>query len=59
MYISLVGGKKTNIYIYIYKHTPLPSFGIPSHSGHSTALGRVPCAMQYVLMSYLFYTQYQ
>ena len=35
------------------------SFGIPSHSGHHSALGQVPCAIQSVLISYLFYTQCQ
>ena len=25
------------------------------HSGHHRALSRVPCALQYVLISYLFY----
>ena len=33
--------------------------GFPSHLGHHRALSRVPCALQYVLISYLFYTQYQ
>ena len=34
-------------------------FGSPSHLGHHRALRRVSCAIQYVLMSYLFYIQYQ
>ena len=38
-------------YIYIY---PLP-FGFPSHLGHHSALSRVPCAAQQVIISYLFY----
>ena len=41
------------LYVYIY---PL-LFGFPSHLGHHRALSRVPCAIQYVLISYLFYTQ--
>ena len=40
---------RPNIYIY-----PL-SFGLPSHSYHHSALSKVPCAIQYVLISYLFY----
>ena len=32
-----------------------PPFGRPSHSCHHSALSRVPCAKQYVLISYLFY----
>ena len=47
--------KVNQLYIYIY---PL-SFGFPSHLGHRRALGRVPCAIQQVLISYLFYTQCQ
>ena len=47
--------KMNQPYIYIY---PLP-YGLPSHSGHHSALSRVPCAIQQVLISYLFYTQYQ
>ena len=30
-------------------------FGFPSHLGHPRALSRVPCAVQEVLSSYLFY----
>ena len=37
---------------------PLP-FGFPSHSGRHSILSRVLSAIQYVLISYLFYTQYQ
>ena len=33
-------------------------FGFPSHLGHHRALSRVPCALQYILISSLFYTQY-
>ena len=42
-------------HIYIYP----PPFGFPSYSGHHRALSKVPCAIQDVLISYLFYTQYQ
>ena len=34
-------------------------FGFPSHLGHHRALSRVLCAIQQVLIRYLFYTQYQ
>lgn len=37
-----------------------PSFtAFPFHLGHRRALGKVPCAVQQVLTSYLFYTQNQ
>ena len=36
----------------------LPSFGFPFHLGHHRALRRVPCAIQQVLISYLFYMQW-
>ena len=45
--------KVNQLYIYIY----LLFFGFPSHLGHQRALSRVPCALQQVLISYLFYTQ--
>ena len=31
-------------------------FGLPSHTGHLSALSRVPCGVHQVLISYLFYT---
>ena len=31
-------------------------FGFPSHLGHHRALSRIPCVIQQVLISYLFYT---
>ena len=34
-------------------------FGLPSHLGHHWTLSRVPCAPQYVLLSFLSYTEYQ
>lgn len=37
---------------------PLP-FGLPPHSGHHSAIRRVPCAAEYDLISCLFSTQYQ
>ena len=49
----LLYSKVNQLYVYIY---PL-FFGFPSHLGHHTALSRVPCAIQSVLISYLFYTQ--
>ena len=48
----LLHSKMNQPYIYI---NPLP-FGLPFHSGHHSAFNRVPCAIQYVLISYLFYT---
>ena len=39
------------IHIQIY-----PPFWIPSHLGYHSVLGKVPCALQYVPISYLFYT---
>ena len=39
-------------YIHIYS-----LFGFPSHLGHRRALSRAPCAVQQVLISYLFDTQ--
>ena len=47
--------KVNQLYVYI---CPL-FFGFPSHLGHQRALSRVPCVVQQVLISYLFYTQYQ
>ena len=44
--------KVNQLYVYIY---PL-FFEFPSHLGHQRALSRVPCAIQSVLISYLFYT---
>ena len=40
----------------IHHNTRVSSpFGLSSHSDHHSALSRVPCAIQYVLISYLFY----
>ena len=41
--------ESANTYIY-----PFP-FGLPSHSGHHSALSRVPCAIQHVLISYFIH----
>ena len=41
----------------IYIH-PVP-FGLLSHSGHHDALSGVPWAIRYILISSLFYMQYQ
>ena len=49
----LLYSKVNQLYIYIY---PL-FFRFFSHIGHQTVLSRVPCAMQQVLISYLFYIQ--
>ena len=38
----------------IYIHTS-PPFVFPPHSGHHSALSRVPCAIEYVFISSLFY----
>ena len=52
----LLYSKVNQLYVYTY---PL-FFGFPSHLGHHRALlSGVPCAIQQVLISYLFYTQYQ
>ena len=34
-----------------YTYTYIPSFELPSHLGHPRTLNRVPCALQYVLIS--------
>ena len=47
-----VYSKVNQLYIYIY-----PLYQILSHIGHYRVLSRVPCAIQQVLMSYLFYIQ--
>ena len=47
--------KMNQPYIYTY---PLP-FEFSSHSRHHSTLSRVPCAIQQVLISYLFYADYQ
>ena len=39
----------------IHMYTTL-FLGFPSHLGHHRTLSRVPCALQLVLTSYLFYT---
>ena len=49
----LLYSKVNQLYVYLY---PL-IFGFPSYLGHHRALSRVPCAVQQVLISYLFYIQ--
>ena len=44
---------KSHIHIY-----PL-FFGLPSHSSLHCVLSSLPCAIQQVFISYLFYTKYQ
>ena len=41
-----------------YVYIQLLCFGFPSHLGHHRALSRVPCAIQWFLISYPFYTHY-
>ena len=43
--------KINQLYIYIR----ITLFKICSHVGHYRVLSRVPCAIQWVLISYLFY----
>ena len=52
--VSTVQQNESAIHIHIF-----PLFGFPSHLDHRHAFSRVPCATQYVLISCLFYTQYQ
>ena len=49
----LLYSKVSQLYVYIF---PL-FFRFPSHLGHHRSLSRVPCAIQQVLISCLFYTQ--
>ena len=49
----LLCNKMNQSYEYIHSFP----FGLPSHLGHRRALGRVPCALQQGLISYLFYIQ--
>ena len=50
-YSFLLYNKVNQLFVYIY---PL-FFGFPSHLGHYRAFSRVPCAIQLVFISYLFY----
>ena len=47
--------KVNQLHVYVQ---PL-FFGFPPDLGHHRALSRVPCAIQQVLICYLFYTWYQ
>ena len=51
--VSFCSSKVNQPYTYIQ----LFFFGFPSHLGHHSALSRVPCVTQQILISYLFYTQ--
>ena len=50
-FVSAVQQSESAIHMY----TPL-FLGFPSHLGRHRTLSRVPCALQLVLTSYLFYT---
>ena len=50
LYLFPLYTKMNQPYVYVY---PLP-FGFPSHLSPHSALSRVPCAIQSVLISYLF-----
>ena len=52
--VSAVQQSGSAIWLYVP-----PLFWIPSHLAYHRALGKVSCAIQQVLISYLFYTQYQ
>ena len=51
--VFLLQSKVNQLFIHI---DPL-FFGFLSHLGHHRVLSRVPCAIQQVILSYLFYTQ--
>ena len=53
LYQFLLYSKVNHLYIYIY----LLFFRFYSHIGHYRVLSRVACAIQQVLISYLFYIQ--
>ena len=53
----LLHSKANQLYALCIHISPL--LGFPSYIGHYSALSRVPCAIQQVLISYLFCTQYQ
>jgi len=44
--------------LYLYVCISLSFFGFPFHLGHKV-LSRVPCAVQRLLLSYLFYARAQ
>ena len=54
--VSTIQQSESVICIHIFLP---PLFGFPFHLGHHRALNRVPCAIQQVLINYLYYTQYQ
>ena len=51
----LLYGKVNPRYVYIHALF----FGFTYYSSHYSSLRRVPCVLQHVLISCLFYTQYQ
>ena len=50
----LVSVVKWMLYVYMYTFF----FRFPSHLDHHRSLNGAPCAKQYILISYLFYTQW-
>ena len=44
-----------HVYLSIYTHTHTLFFRFPSHLDYQRILTRVPCALHYILISYLFY----
>ena len=52
MFVSTVQQNELATHTHIYSFP----FGLPSHSDHHSALSRVLCAVQYNLISNLFYT---
>ena len=56
VYIDIDIDIDIDIYVCVCVYIYIPCFGLHSHLGHHRALGRVPCAIHQVLISYLFYT---
>ena len=46
---------QTHTYMHTHRHIYPLFLGFPSYLGHHRALSKVPCAVQSVLISYLFY----
>ena len=61
--VSAIQQSESDIYIYTHTHTHTHIyiytlfFRFPSHLGHQGSLSRVPCAIPWVLISFLFYTR--
>ena len=49
------GAQQSDLVIHVHVSTP---FRLLSHIDYCRVLGRVPCTMQYVLISYLFHIQW-